>query len=471
MSTIRGRLLAMLLAGLTATLAAGGTAVYLIARASMQRQLDAELTTRAMGLASLVTFDDGRVEFEYEKGETETIGDWFEFRTADGAVARRADRLDETAFAARADVGDEPVFDDVTLPGGVSGRAVWLRFRPRIDPEDQAALAALGIEVEPMVVVAAVERGPLDRALATLLVTLAVVGATIAVTVAAIVLVGVRWGLRPIGRLTGQLGSVGGATLSRRIDAAGAPAELLPIYHELNRMLDRVEATIERERSFANAAAHELRTPLAELRTTAEVALKWPDLERATASLIEALGIGREMERLVESLLLLSRGNTEAVERAKDEVVMAGIVRGCLERSADAINEKRLTLTVDVDDGRPLRAPRDAVEIIVRNLIENAVQYTPSDGRISISANGAPGDAPELIVANDPVPLDASDVPRLFEPFWRQEGARSDRNHAGLGLAVVRQIAGAVGLHVDARLADDRLQVRLSAAADAAEGA
>ena len=123
MKTIRGRLLVLLLFGLAATLAAGGSAVYWIARTSMLRQLDVELTTRAMGLASLVTFDDGRVEYEYEKGETETIGDWFEFRTVAGEVSRRSERLTETTFVARGDIGADPVFADVTLPGPIEGRA------------------------------------------------------------------------------------------------------------------------------------------------------------------------------------------------------------------------------------------------------------------------------------------------------------------------------------------------------------
>jgi two-component system sensor histidine kinase QseC len=461
MTTIRGRLLAMLMIGLAVVLTAGGVAVYGIAHASLMRQLDSGLRTRAMALASLVTFDDGKVEFELDEGETETIEDgYFEFRTRSGEVLKRSHNLAEASLPARADLGDELVYDDVELPGHADGRAVWLAFRPRVDWE-------VGSDAQPdeLVVTAALDRGPVDRALATLLGALIIVGGVIGITVALLVSVGVRWGLAPLDRLSRQLGGVSDRTISKRIDDAGAPGELVPVYRELNRMLDRVQRALDRERSFANAAAHELRTPLAELRATAEVAVRWPDIGRATASLTEMLTIGREMERLVESLLLISRGNAAAVEGDQDRVPVAPIVHDCLERANGSISEKGLKLNVDVDERSTLRAPPDVVEIMVRNLIENAVQYTPSDGSVTIRDERSADGTPSLIVENDPVVLDEKDLPRLFEPFWRAEGSRSDREHVGLGMAVVHQIARAIGLRVDAGLTGDRLQIRVSPAA------
>ena len=124
-----------------------------------------------------------------------------------------------------------------------------------------------------------------------------------------------------------------------------------------------------------------------------------------------------------------------------------------------------LKLTVELDDRNTLRAPPDAVEIMVRNLIDNAVRYTPSDGSVTIRNECGADGAASLIVENDPVDLDEDDLPRLFEPFWRAEGSRSDREHVGLGMAVVHQVASAIGLRVDAGLTGDRLQIRVSPAA------
>ncbi|MHC5003189.1 MAG: sensor histidine kinase [Planctomycetota bacterium] len=237
----------------------------------------------------------------------------------------------------------------------------------------------------------------------------------------------------------------------------------MPIYRELNRMLDRVEGVLERERAFVDAAAHELRTPLAELRSAAEVAIRWPEPARASAVLHEVLAIGGEMERLVESLLLISRGDAGGEEPLTSPTVPADtIVPACLDRCNGAISDKAIRLSVQLEEGRSPRAPRDALTIIVRNLVDNAVQYTPVHGRIAIRSEPDSGGSSTFVVENGPVELEAGDLPRLFEPFWRTDTARSDRDHLGLGLAIVQRVAEAVGLRVDARLAGDRLQLRLS---------
>ena len=285
-------------------------------------------------------------------------------------------------------------------------------------------------------------------------------GAIVALTVVGTVAAGVRWGLRPLDELSRRLGGVDGATISTRFEDGGVPTELRPIYLELNRMLERVERMIERERCFADAAAHELRTPLAELRSTAEVAVRWPDAERSLAAPCEALAIGGEMERLVASLLLISRGAAGAVAARVVDTPLAPIVERCLRRTADPIDAKRLQLSVAVD-GRTLAASEDAAEIIIRNLIDNAVQYTPAGGGIAITGAGLDG-ATSLVVENDTEGLTAEDVPRLFEPFCGTEQSHSDREHAGLGLAVVQQMARAAGLTVEAELRGRRLRMKVT---------
>lgn len=465
MTTIRGRLLAMLLTGLAVVLTAGGTAVYWIAEAGLIRQFDAGLKARAHSLVSLVKLEPGSLVFETSDAPVETFSElYFELRSQTGKLLKRSANLGDASLPQRNLAEHELNIEDTALPDHVDGRAIWLAFRPRVDPDDWTEVSASQADPEVLIAAAAMDRRPVDRALAALLAALLTVGGAVGVAVGVLVAVGVRWGLVPLNRLSRQLGRVSGTTISQRFDDAGAPRELAPIYRELNRMLDRVEGTLDRERSFADAAAHELRTPLAELRTTAEVAIRWPDPERATAALAEILSIGREMERLVESLLLISRGHAVAADGADDAIDVAPIVDACLARTAGTIRDKRLRLSVDLDGNGTLRAPRDAVEIIIRNLIDNAVQYTPSDGSILIRGEGANNGSPSLIVENDTALLDRNDVPRLFEPFWRREGSRSDRQHVGLGLTVVQQIAQAIGLRVDAALSDNHLQIRISAA-------
>jgi signal transduction histidine kinase len=489
MNTIRGRLLALLLIGLTAVLAVGGFAVHWIAGASLLRQLDDSLRARAESLAALVTVEPRGIVFDPEGLWAHSMADaGYEFRTADGRVLHRSgsagipDRPPPTANGNDHRDGG-CVFADIELENRAPGRAVWMTFQPRIEDEvdDEAdetdvdphevVLAPAESALPEMIVVVAASRHSVDEALASLLRTLIVVGAALALTVAALVMLGVRWGLGPLDRLGKQLQGVSGETISTRIAHDDAPRELAPICHELNRMLDRVEQTLQRERAFASAAAHELRTPLAELRTTAEVATRWPDADRATAALHDALAIGREMEALVESLLHISRGTALAAGRAVAPVEIEPILRACIERAHNDIVQCQLHVRVDVPAGTTISAPRDVLELIARNLIDNAVHYTPAGGSIAISATrsaGAAAGGSALVVENRPVDLTHADLPRLFEPFWRSDAARGDRAHVGLGLAVVRHVAHAAGLHVEATLDGDRLRFTVSRATTSA---
>jgi signal transduction histidine kinase len=473
MNTIRGRLLALLLIGLSAVLAAGGMAVYWIAEVSLVNQLDANLESRARSTASLVSREAKGLVFDPEDLWAQPLAEaQYEFRTMSGEVLHRTNGLSQASLPAVEPTGDQCAFADIRLSDDIAGRAAWLAFRPRVDsdPEDadhevdpqEQVLASAEAAPERLIVMVAADRRSVDRSLATLLSALIVVGAVLVATVAALVTLGVRWGLGPLDRLGRQLKGVSGETIATRIAGGDAPRELTPIYHELNRMLDRVEVTLQRERSFASAAAHELRTPLAELRTTAEVAMRWPDSDRANAALQDALSIGREMERLVDSLLHISRGDSGAIGRAIETVAWAPLVRDSVQRAAEAIGEKGLHVTVNVDERATMATSREALEIIVRNLVDNAVQYTPPRGRIGVRCENFEPDSSVLVVENGPVDLHAQDVPRLFEPFWRTDGARTDRTHVGLGLTVVQRIANAIELNVEARLAGDRLQIRVS---------
>lgn len=468
MKSIRTRLLVLLLAGIALTLAGGGIAVYWIARAGMLEQLDASLNARAHTIASLVAFEPGRPAFEsgalvFDSGDAPAdvlTTTWFELRDSTGAVLKRSTNLGVAELPRRDPGPDDIVIEDLVLPEEVQGRAIWHSFRPRIDEDLRPT--PTGFETELLVVVAAIDRGPLDAALDTLLTTLFVVGGGIGVVTCLLVILGVRTGLAPLDRLGRQLGEIGGRTLSNRLDGSNAPRELTPIYREINEMLDRVERTLERERSFADATAHELRTPLAELRATAEVALRWPEPGRALDALHEILTIGHEMERLVESLLLISRGHASEGDQADTDVDLAPIVARVMEHESSTIEAKRIGVIVDLNGGASMHAPREAIEIIIRNLITNAVHYTPRGGRLAVRGDGSNGHAAYLDVENDPVELREEDLALLFRPFWRADGSRADRTHAGLGLAVVKQVAHATGLEVTAALHGKRLTIRLA---------
>ncbi|MCZ6836376.1 MAG: hypothetical protein O7G85_11435, partial [Planctomycetota bacterium] len=249
MKTIRARLLVMLLSGLTLVLAAGGISVYLIEQSNLLNQFDAGLENRAHSIAALVKQEPVGTIWEFgDAPQTLLAETYFEIMHHSGEVVKRSDNLGVSTLPSNAPNEGDLVYQDVDLPGDLKGRAAWYAFRPRMDEDDWEGRDVSEVTPPLLVVGAALNREPVDQALATLRGALWLVGGAVGVTAMLLVLFGTRWGLAPLHRLSTQLGDVGSSTISWRFEADRVPGELVPVYRELNAMLDRVEKTIERER-------------------------------------------------------------------------------------------------------------------------------------------------------------------------------------------------------------------------------
>jgi two-component system sensor histidine kinase QseC len=276
-----------------------------------------------------------------------------------------------------------------------------------------------------------------------------------------------RAGLRPIAALAKQVTRIEAASLGSRLPAAGVPPELAPIVEQTNSLLARLQAAFARERRFSANVAHELLTPVTELRALAENAVRWPEDNEATAGFAPAaLDTARQMERLVNTLLALARSERGELRLQCDAVDLVGLLREIQQKLSGRIAVRNLSLEWLLPTEAIISADRAACESILQNLIENAVEHTPPGGWIvcRLERDGA---AFALTVVNANVDLTPDDLPRLGEPFWRKDAARTDRTHAGLGLALVQALSAA--LRFDVRLAIPgpcRFQVTLQIPAD-----
>lgn len=233
--------------------------------------------------------------------------------------------------------------------------------------------------------------------------------------------------------------------------AADVPSEVHPLVASLNALFTRTGAMLARERAFISDAAHELRTPLAGLRVQAEVvelAAEDPEARRhAVGKLLT--GIDR-CGHLIEQLLTLSRldalgGSALAKSGMKDEGVAAGwpeLLAELLDEYRDAAEEKEIAVDYAVTGSPPaLAGVAAASAILARNLLDNAVKYTPAGGHIRIEL-----DERHLSVFNSCSGVPERYLPRLGERFFRPPG--QDAPGSGLGLSLVRQIAAMQGLRL-----------------------
>ena len=246
----------------------------------------------------------------------------------------------------------------------------------------------------------------------------------------------IGWGLRPLQRMVGLIKARDPSNLAPLL-LAPLPQELEPMVAALNRLLLQVTQLLERERRLLADAAHELRTPLAVLRINAQNALEAPDpADRAEA--LRQLGPGIERAtRVVGQLLTLARLEPAAVQLNMQRFDLAAFLRDELAELAPLALDKQQELTLETqgEGGWELRADAPCLAILVQNLVGNAVQYTPSGGRIRLCLESV-SDSLLLRVQDSGPGVPEALRAKIFERFFRQ----GSKQGAGLGLSIVHRV-------------------------------
>ena len=246
-----------------------------------------------------------------------------------------------------------------------------------------------------------------------------------------------------------------------RLDAAldlpeALPAELSGLAENFDLLLGRVSAIRQRERDFIRHAAHELRTPIAGLQATIELALSQPREGGSYAGYLETCRkSAHDMGELVKRLSALSRIGQEHSALKFEPVDIGALLDDCLAVILPLFEGRGITLKRELP-AEPMIATGDVtlLQIIFNNLLDNAVSYTPAGGEIRLLGLVSPSNL-EIRIANP-----AKDLPdnlnRLFEPLFRRESSRNDAgDHLGIGLTLSQEAAAAMGTSLQAQRMDE----------------
>jgi two-component system sensor histidine kinase QseC len=447
---------------------AGSLIAYFALRAGLISQFDLALTTDIQALANMTEQTEAGFKFDSSgefmpKFQREDHPDYFQVWLPDGSTLYRSPSLDEERnlqqhFGAL----QSPKFWNVTLPDGTNGRAVGIRFAPKEDEDMPRSPGAQPLTQE-VTLVAGFHRAELDNRLRYLGTVLLLVGATVAAATAAVVSVIVPRGLRPLSALGQRAEAIDASSLQLRFPTDNIPSELLPIAQRLNDLLTRLEDSFARERRFSADVAHELRTPIAELRTLTEVALKWPD-DVSQVALKEALNIAVQMESTANGLMALARCEGSLLTLHPERVPLAAVFQEAYQPLEAKARTKQLAVDVDIPRDACWYTDRVILRSIISNLVSNAIDHTraASSVKARVEKNGA---GQRFLISNPSEGLAPSDVPHMFERFWQKDAARSSPDHCGLGLAVARAYAQSLGMKLDAELDHTEVVFILSDAA------
>jgi signal transduction histidine kinase len=249
-------------------------------------------------------------------------------------------------------------------------------------------------------------------------------------------------GLAPVEAMRRRAREVSLSRGDERLPLPAARDEVRRLGETLNEMLDRLRQSFERERRFVADASHELRTPIAVVKTELEGALRTGDYGPAVReALVAAVEECDRLAQLAEDLLVLARAAEGELPVRRESVEARLLLEGVRERFVDRATQQGRDIHVSADDGLRLHADPVRIRQALGNLVDNALRY--GDGEIVLASRGAPAGA-ELEVS-DNGPGFAPDIAgRAFERFARGDRART-RGGAGLGLAIVRAVARAHG--------------------------
>ena len=452
------------------------TSIYLIVRHGLFRELDESIIQTAALLSNQVELENGAITFEWKEGvgTNQALQDdgLFQFWNEATGTTLRSAKLIGQDLPKFCGTDGAPLLKEIQLPGSSrQARAIGMRIYPFVLPDESARMAAQGHLIDPKtlphILVVARDTKPVTRVLNR---TRWVLGAGTLLTLGLGFLVihrVIRVTLRPIDELTLHMLNRAEHQLDSALVLPGTlPTELAGLAGNFDSLLARVAAIRDRERDFIRHAAHELRTPIAGLRATTDLALSRPREAAAYAAhLTTCQKTAVELGELVSRLSALSRIGQAASPPAREPLDIGAVVDDCLLTFQPLFDQRGLTVNRKFPSAAMIaNSDLTLLRIVFNNLLDNALSYAKSSSEIRLHGEVTGGKL-EIGIANltDEMP---ANLDRLFEPLFRRGVSRADANaHLGIGLTLSQEAATAIGATLHARTTTDgRIEFVLSMA-------
>jgi len=251
--------------------------------------------------------------------------------------------------------------------------------------------------------------------------------------------------LQPVDQITGTLHSISIGNLSRRLPVSGAGDELQRLAETCNQMLERLQDAVNRINRFTADASHELRSPVALIRAVAEYALRNPEIDiESKEAFSEILAESVEAGLLLEDMLTLARADAGHGTPVTEPLELAELVEDIGARLRPLAEAKKQSVIVRTSGPAWITGERVSVRRLLSILLDNAIKYTPAEGRIQMELTTAKSRA-VVAVTDNGIGIPESLLPRIFDRFARADPSRGEVSGTGLGLAIAKWIAGVHG--------------------------
>ena len=253
-----------------------------------------------------------------------------------------------------------------------------------------------------------------------------------------------------VGEIIGAAARLRPDRIDERLPVRGTGDELDQLARTINGLLDRIAVYLAEKRDFLANAAHELRSPLAAIRSSVEVALN-EDRSRTEYQdlLVEIIDQGAALETLVNQLLLISESEAEQLKRDHETVAFDDVVRRSAEMFGGVADARGIRLNVRINGPIQVSGSSHLLRQLVNNLIDNAIKYTPKEGRVDVTLTADIAQEQAVLTVTDTgIGIAEADVPRVFDRFYRADTSRTrmaESSGTGLGLSICQAVVAAHG--------------------------
>ncbi|GHE92539.1 sensor histidine kinase [Thalassotalea profundi] len=427
-------------------------------------EFDRAMTNKASLLETLVEEDEQEVDFDFAgefmpefegKENPEYYQLWHKnkvFEKSDTLALFEVNELPRLTV----NLG-ESKFKNITLPDGRSGRMIFTKFLPQIDSDVREKLGISRDEFaktqQPMEFAYALSTEELNYILWYVDIIFILVSLLAVFTTKKIVSVVVDKSLKPIDNFNSQLGEINLNSEQIKVPTDQLPEELLPTASAVNQFIMETHELYKREKRVTSDIAHELKTPIAELLSLSEVAIKFPHEEQITSQLAsDVQQISTRLKNIVNGILLLQKSST-TTDLDKSDINLVQLIEDTLKR--ENLNNREISF-IKNPNGYTVRTNKVALDTILSNLINNAFYYSPDNSPVIVEIS-EDKDSTVVQVSNICANgCNEEDLNRFFEPLWQQDSSRTSTQRYGLGLAIVKSYCERLGASISVSLGPDK---------------
>ena len=429
----------------------------------VQTVFDTALYDKAQGLISLTELDEEGLEFDFaEEGvmlefQSDELPQYYQLWEEGVELLIKSPSLGENDLPQLGAALGQHRYSDLQLVDGRAGRLIEIKFMPRVEIDDEEGIDISQITpARPIILALARERESLDSILFSIASTIFVVILIVLLFSALLIWRLVGNGLSPLSNLAKQVGGIDESNLSARLSHTGEQSiEIAPIENQLNHLLERLQTAFEREKRFSANVAHELRTPLSELKSLGEVGRMLSDDSEQISAFFNDVGeISGQMEKVVITLLELARSDAGLLRSDPEDIELSHYCDVIWQHTINGSGSGK-SLVKNIAESLVVNTDREKFGMILSNLFVNAVSYSPENAEIWITAEIRHNNV-VIEVKNACIDLKPEDIVHMKDRFWRKQQSQGNSGHSGLGLTLVDALARIMSLDVSMRLDDQK---------------